>query len=287
MEEGLGLKFWGTRGSMAAPFSNRMVYGGNTSSVSVQWPEGMAVFDGGTGILALGQHLEEAAARGQWDQTRKLHIFVSHVHLDHIMGLPLFPPLFWKAADMEFFGPGEGENSFRQRLGKVIGPPCWPISLEQVSAKIQWHDTRDGDVWSLPGEVKVRVMGSRHPDGTVIYRLDQKGSSVVYGLDCEPGEESGRMWEKYRQFAGNCGLLIFDAPYDEKEYCHFKGFGHGFWQQGLDMAVQCGAKKLCISHHNWKKTDEQLGEMEREAAKEAENRGVSLAFAREGMELTV
>ena len=85
MGDGLQITFWGTRGSMAAPFSDRMSYGGNTSCMSAEWEEQMAVFDGGTGLMALGKRLGEEANLGTRRRDQPIHIFIGHLHLDHIV----------------------------------------------------------------------------------------------------------------------------------------------------------------------------------------------------------
>ncbi len=281
MEEGLRIRFWGTRGSIAAPYSDRMEFGGNTSCVSVDWAEGLAVFDGGTGLVELGRRIKEASGRLSSKETR-IHIFVSHLHLDHIVGLCMFPCLFCRDMAIELYGPCEEGLSFRERFWAAMSHPFWPVTMEQTAARITWHDTKDGDIWILPGDVKVKAMSSRHPDGGVMYRLDGKTGSVVYGLDCEPGEEQGDFWKAYEEFARGCDLLIFDAPYGEEEYEAHRGFGHGFWQQGLLMARKCGAGRLYISHHEWERTDGQLAAAEREARRKACDREGFVVFAREG-----
>lgn len=272
------VEFWGTRGSCPAPFSNRMGYGGNTSCISVSWEEGLAVFDGGTGILALGQQMDK---RGEWDVP--MHIFIGHLHLDHIAGLILFPGLFQRKARIHLYGPsGEGE-SFRTRLSRVLGPPYWPVSVSQVPAQVVWHDGADGDRWELPGGALVQAIPSRHPNEGLLYRLEKDGRSVVYGMDCELGtEDNPEYWERYKAFARDCGLLLFDAPYTREEYPGFRGFGHSFWEQGLQMAKACGAKNLCICHHNWDRADEELKKAEPELAQQLEESGVRAWFAREG-----
>ena len=285
MEDGLRVRFWGTRGSMAAPFPDRMGYGGNTSCVSVEWDEGLAVFDGGTGIMALGRQIEDEIRKGVRDKGQRLHVFVGHLHLDHVMGIPLFPCLFRQGAAVELYGPGGKEHSFRQRLSAIIGHPYWPVSVEQVPARLAWHEAEDGERWQLPGQVTVRVMRSRHPDGCVLYRLEKGSRSVVYGLDCELEEETGLFWGRYREFARDCSVLIFDAPYEEENYGRFRGFGHGFWQQGIRMAEECGAECLCISHHDWGSSDSRLEITEKEACRYGAARGVKVLFARENAEV--
>lgn len=282
MGEGLQITFWGTRGSMAAPFSNRMKYGGNTSCMSAEWMGQMAVFDGGTGLMALGQRLGKEVREGKRKKDQPIHMFIGHLHLDHIVGIPLFPCLFWKEADLHFYGPGEEAGAFRQNLRTMMGRPYWPVSIDQVPARITWHDTADGDVWELPQGAEVRVMQSMHPDGCVLFRLEREGQSAVYGLDCEMGEEGTDFWEEYREFAKDCSLLVFDSPYGREEYPDYRGFGHSYWQQGIRMAKECRAGRLVISHHDWGRTDEELYAMEQEALSLGKARNVEIVFAREG-----
>ena len=281
MEEGLCVRFWGTRGPMAAPYRDRMEFGGNTSCVSVDWPEGIAVFDGGTGIMELGNRLKEARSKGLWREDQAIHIFVSHLHMDHITGLFLFPCLFEKGMAVELYGPCDVKRSFRECFWPAMNPPFWPVTMAQTTAKVTWHDTEDKDIWNLPGEVTVRVMKSNHPNNCVIYRLERKKQSVVYGLDCELGEDR-EFQKRYREFADGCKMLIFDAPYDRKEYAKVTGFGHSFWQQGVEMAKECRAERLYISHHEWGRTDRQLKDMERAAQAGAGEWNGSVVFAREG-----
>ena len=309
--DGLQVRFWGTRGSGPAPFGNRMEYGGNTSCVSVRYDGGLAVFDAGTGIAALGRRLEEECRLGQWSPETPVHLFIGHLHLDHIQGLPLFSWLFQKGAKVRLYGMGNEEASFRQRISAVFGPPYWPVSIGQVPADISWHEIGPGETIEISGHVcgtakdsgisggaRVRTLRADHPNGGILYRMELGGESVVYGLDCELGvrvqaaeEMSGRaagsgawgssMWERYREFAKGCGLLIFDAPYTETEYPDFRGYGHSFWQQGLWMAKECGAKRLCICHHDWGRTDREIAAMERLLKEQAAAFRIRAEFARE------
>lgn len=305
VEEGLLVQIWGARGSCPTPFPDRMVYGGNTSCVSAEWKEGLAVFDGGTGILGLGRSMEERRERqgGEDLESLPVHIFIGHLHLDHILGLPLFTWLFRKGVQVHLYGPARQEGeTFRERLTAVLGPPYWPISIDQVPACLVWHDVREGSFWELPGGVSVRAMASRHPDGCVLYRIQRNGLSVVYGMDCELAEDEGEaltgadrsdpsvagadradlaiagadpadtagavggeeLWETYRRFAEGTSLLLFDAPYTRKEYPAFRGFGHSYWEMGLLMARACHAGRLCLCHHDQTRRDMELMQMEKE-----------------------
>ncbi len=281
MESSLQVRFWGTRGSGPAPFADRMKYGGNTSCVSVRFAGGLVIFDAGTGLIPLGRRLEEAYRQGEWDPAVPVHIFIGHLHLDHINGLPQFAWLFQKGAAIHIYGFSGGEFSFRQRVKTVCGPPYWPVAIEQVPAALTWHEIGPEETIEISGEARVRTMKAEHPNGGLLFRMESGNQSVVYGLDYELGETP--VWEQYREFARECGLLIFDAPYTEKEYPAYRGFGHSFWQQGVRMAGECHAARLCISHHDWGRTDGEMEKMERTLKEQAAGLEVEAEFAREGM----
>lgn len=299
LREGLWVKIWGSRGSCPSPFADRMAYGGNTSCVSVQWENGLAVFDGGTGLLALGQWLEEGCRLGKIDPGLEIHLFIGHLHLDHILGLVLFSRMFKKEASIHLYGPGGEGKSFRKRLAAVLSPPYWPVAVDKLPASITWHDVDKEGEWNLPGQVKVRAMESDHPGGCFLYRLDRGGQSVVYGMDCELREEgkkavemeAGKKEEKgkgggikarYKAFAKDCSLLLFDAPYTGKEYPLYRGFGHSFWEMGLELAGECGAGDVWICHHNWERTDGELDQIGHQLHQRAKSMGLSARIAREG-----
>lgn len=267
-EYGLKVKIWGVRGSLAAPFSDRMKYGGNTSCVSAQWEDGIVVFDAGSGIRALGQELLECTNL----QKRELHIFFSHLHLDHICGLPFLPQLFQKDWTIHLYG----EKGFCEKLKQVIHPPYWPVGFDQMAAAIIWHEFMPGEAAEPAEGVTVHTIRSSHPDNTVLFRLEYQQSRIVYGLDCELTDS---YLEKYCDFVSGSNLLIFDGMYTDEEYERFRGFGHSTWEQGIRILKQSSIGTLCISHHDWGQTDELLDNRERLARFHDER----CMFAREGM----
>lgn len=273
MTDGLCVKIWGTRGSLAAPFSDRMEFGGNTSCVSVTWDDELAIFDCGSGIRALGEELSGS----DFAAKKELHIFITHLHLDHISGLPFFPQIYKKDWTIHLYGYSGEDGGFQKKLNDVIQPPYWPVALTKAGAKLCWHEIVAGKVVELPGGVSVFATFANHPDDTVIYRLEKEHVRVVYGLDYELTEASEA---DFREFVKDSALLIFDGMYTEEELERHRGFGHSSWMQGVQMMETGGVKQLCISHHDWKKTDLELNKLE-QAAQERCDRCL---FAREGME---
>ena len=124
----------------------------------------------------------------------------------------------------------------------------------------------------------MHVTEGDHPNGSSLFRLEADGTSVVYGLD---GSLSDRIRRSYEQFVSGCDLLIFDGMYTDQQYSKVKDFGHSTWQQGVAIKQTCHVGMLCISHHDWARTDSQLDEMQTEMEQIEPN----AVFAREGMKI--
>lgn len=270
MERGLEVKIWGTRGSLAAPYADRMEFGGNSSCVSVKWNGGIAAFDCGTGLHALGQEL-----LADTETLKEVHIFLSHMHLDHICALPFFPLLFRKEWAIHLYGQPTAGETLRETIGRVITPPFWPITLDWAAAEINWHDLKPGECVELSEDVKVQTFQANHGPGALLFRLEQENVSMVYGLDHEITEETR---DAYERFVTGADLVIFDGMYTEEEYERCKGFGHSVWNWGVDLIDRCQIGTVCISHHDWNRTDAVLADMEIQA-KQLNSRCM---FAREG-----
>src|SRR5215510_8099440 len=87
LSEGLKVRFWGVRGSISCSGAEYARYGGNTSCLEVTAGGRRIIFDAGTGIRTLGLELVHQAPNN-------LDIYFTHTHLDHLVGLTFFAPLF-------------------------------------------------------------------------------------------------------------------------------------------------------------------------------------------------
>lgn len=272
MMQGVNVKIWGTRGSMPAPYPDRMIYGANTSCVSVEWDDEILIFDCGTGIRAISDYL----VKDKTPNKKEVHIFISHLHLDHIMGLPFFTQIYIKDWTVHLYGISDLGVSFRERLSLVVGPPYWPVPLDKAGANIVWHELDMEREIMLPGEVKIYFLRSNHPDMTSMFRLEKDQLRIVYGLDCELTDS---FYETYQSFVSESDLLLFDGMYTENEIEGFRGFGHSTWEQGIQIKNTANVKQVCIMHHDWGRTDSELEQMDLTAKSMNEH----CIFAREGM----
>ena len=274
MTKGLDVTIWGTRGSMTALYHDRAEFGANTSCISAEWDNGIVIFDCGSGIRGFGLDLLK---RNQI-VNKKLHIFISHLHLDHIMGLPFFPIIYMKDWTIHFYGSSDENTTFKKALTEIMAPPYWPVALEHVGAEMHWHQVNSGDSFELPGSAVVRVLRANHPNSTVIYRLEIGDKHIVYGLDYEVTTECQ---SEYESFVKDSTMLFFDGMYTAEELPNYRGFGHSSWEQGIQIMESCNIDQLHITHHDWSRNDQALNSLEQKA-KEMNDR---CTFAREGMKI--
>jgi len=272
MQPSIKLKFWGVRGSIAVPGPGTARYGGNTPCVEIRCAGNTIIFDGGTGLRALGDTFLTNGAILDAD------LFLSHCHLDHVSGLPFFTPMFAKCHRIRIWaGNLLPRYSLEQALRTMMSPPLFPIEVESFKAVIEYRDFRAGDAISLRDGATLRTAMLNHPDGAVGYRLDCNGKSVAYVTDTElpPGEiDAGIM-----SLASGADLLIFDATYTESEIATRRGWGHSTWKDAIRLADAAGASTLCLFHHDPAHDDAFMDDLGAQAA--AARRGT--VVAREGM----
>ena len=184
------LKIWGCRGSVPTPGADTETYGGNTSCVEVLLDDDTAlVLDAGTGIRALGLDLVE---RG----TRRIHLFLTHLHLDHLEGLRFFAPLWDDRVRIEIWGPRSPVLSLHDRILRSFSPPLFPLDLRDVPARVTFHDLPAAP-WQAGG-ISLAADLVLHPGPTLGFRLESGESTLAYLPDHEPalagiGESAARL----------------------------------------------------------------------------------------------
>jgi len=203
------VKLWGTRGSLASPGADTLRFGGNTSCVSVEGSEGtIIVLDGGTGIRNLGQSLPE--------DIKRVYILLTHLHMDHVQGLPFFAPLRRQGVEVHIWGPASTMLSLRSRLLRYLSPPLFPVSVREILSDLHFHELPSGTIEIKEFQVTAQLI--IHPNPTVGYRIQDLDSAVTYLPDHEPalGTKTfpiGEDWTSGYALAEGSDLLIHDAQY--------------------------------------------------------------------------
>lgn len=259
----------GVRGSFPATGGDFLEYGGNTSCFLADLGNETVILDAGSGLASLGAAVPLPGGR------KRVHILLSHLHLDHIMGLFSFPLLHDPAAEICLYGEACGGAGLRSLLGAVLGPPYWPLGLDDFQARIQVRELAPGARLSLGDGVSLSTLRGNHPGNSLLYRLEGGGKTVVYALDCEMDRDTHAALTR---FAQNADLLIWDATFAPGDLK--KGWGHSGWQEGLDLGRLAGVKRVLMAHYAQTYSDRFLSEQEKLGG--ADSRCL---FAREGMVL--
>jgi ribonuclease BN (tRNA processing enzyme) len=214
MKDEFTLTFFGVRGSYPVPGRATRRYGGNTSSLLLEVAGRTIILDAGTGIIQAGRFLSQPAAAG-----KAIHIFLSHLHSDHIMGLPFFSPMFNPAAEIFLHYPEEGDGDARRALEALFLPPYSPITLQGIKARLSFAPLAAAAAGSLDLGGGVEVAYIRHDShprlGVLIYRVGSGVRRMVYATDVEsPGGFSAEL----RSFITGADLLVHDSQYFEHDY---------------------------------------------------------------------
>lgn len=238
---------WGTRGSIPVAGPGTIRYGGDTSCVAVKCQGGgLIILDGGSGIRALNTDLE------QDQRIDRIDILLSHLHMDHVQGLPFFAPMLDTDVAVHVWGPVSTTRKLRDRISRYLSPPLFPIRVRDLENVI-FHDVVPG-VFEL-GPIRVTADLVSHPGATLGYRLDENGSVLTYISDHEPalGYNSfpeDPKWTSGFQLAKDADVLIHDAQYNEQEYAQRVGWGHSSVAQLAEFVRMTGPDKIVSFHHD-------------------------------------
>jgi len=244
---------WGSRGSIATPGPETAGYGGNTSCVEVRGDDGtLLVLDAGTGIRRLGATLGPMP---------RVDILLTHLHMDHLLGLGFFGPLHDARTEVHIWGPASATLDLRTRLSRYLSPPLFPVHLRDLECKLLIHEVPCGPI-SL-GDLTITADLICHPDPTVGYRIRSGTHTLAYLTDHEPalGVRSFPVeaeWTSGYALAADADLLIHDAQYSDAEYRDHAGWGHSSIGQALAFAKLARARHLVTFHHDPSHTDVDL-----------------------------
>jgi ribonuclease BN (tRNA processing enzyme) len=275
----------GARGSIpvADPGCNR--YGGNTSCVAVELQDGpLVVLDAGTGIRRLGSELAGTGAR--------VHVLLTHLHLDHIMGLLFFAPLHDPDAEVTIWGPPSTAAGLRTRLARYLSTPLSPVEIRELPARVRYRECPEGS-WQI-GSATVRADAVAHRGPTLGYRLEESDVSLAYIPDHEPAlgqrlDRDAPEWISGHALARGASVLLHDGQYTEAEYASTVGWGHSTVPDALTFAHRAEAERVVLFHHDPGHDDDMLDALGEEAAARWAALGAAgeLALAREGETIVV
>lgn len=249
-------RVWGCRGSLPTPGEATVRYGGNTSCVQVETSDGVPVIlDAGTGIKRLGAELGSA---------ERIHVLLTHLHLDHVKGLRFFDPLWRETTEVHIWGPSSPMYSVRDRIARAFSPPLFPVDLGDIPATLVFHDV-PAEAWELEG-IRIEAQHVSHPGSTVGYRLEQKGHVLAFIPDHEPVlgvplDSLETEWISGHALAAGADVLVHDCQFSEPEYLDRVGWGHSSVADAVGFARRAGVGRLVLFHHDPDRADDEVDQL--------------------------
>ena len=270
------LELLGVRGSTCAPGADFVRYGGHTSCVAVRADDAAVptlVLDAGTGLRSLTGMLDGAAFDGS--------IVLSHLHWDHMQGLPFFAAGDRDASRVDLYLPAQDGRSGRDLLAQAFSPPAFPITPEGLKGRWTEHAIEPGEL-EIEG-FTVRAVDVAHKGGrTYGYRVSDASGSVAYLPDHAP---AAGLSDDARALMRGVDVLLHDAQFLEGERPIAVDYGHATVEDCIRLATDAGAGTLVLFHHSPVRTDDALDGIGELAADLAGD--LRVVVAREGETVTV
>jgi phosphoribosyl 1,2-cyclic phosphodiesterase len=270
-------------------FDVRGTYGGNSSCVEVEaWDPATTtehiVLDLGSGVRALaGAKLARYGAANP----QTYHVFMSHLHWDHIMGFPFFTPAYIPGNRIVIYGcHAELETAFRRQQE----PISFPVAFHQLAADIEFVQMAPGVPLKI-NDVTVTAKLQLHAGDSYGYRLEQGGKAMVYSTDSEHKLDNAAERLAFVEFFHNADLVIFDAMYSLADCISVKAdWGHSSSAVGVELCQLAGVHTLCLFHHEPIYDDARISSVLAETRHYAEITGeapLEIVSAYDGMEITL
>ena len=249
------LTFYGVRGSCPCSGPSYSIFGGATACVLVETgSEIPIIFDAGTGMRALGTDLQP----GLVERGVPLHarVLLTHLHYDHLLGLPFFSPLEDPGAVVEIYGPRQGEISLSDLINGAVTPPFFPVQMKEFACDVRLVEVSDEDFDTEDATVSSRWV--EHTDPTLGFRVESGGLSVAYLPDHQAPLDRLSVADGVRELCRGVDVLIHDAQYDDEEFVRRSDWGHSTVAYAVRVALEVGARQLVLFHHDPAHDDERI-----------------------------
>jgi ribonuclease BN (tRNA processing enzyme) len=236
------------------------------------------VFDLGTGLRAFGDTQPH-------DGTFSGTALLTHIHWDHVQGLPFFPPADRVGARFDIFGPQQDSESLSELFDGFMRPPYFPVTCSDLRGDIRFHEVLKDDFSVGNAEVSVRPVP--HCGATVGYRVTSGNRIVTYISDHQAPLTLDSVSDSVLELAEGADVLIHDAQYTRSEFEQKAHWGHCTFDYAVTVAREAGAKTLVLFHHDPSHGDDDLDDLLAEARGLAGAGGPQVIAAYEGLRLSL
>lgn len=277
------IKFWGTRGSIAVPGKDTNIYGGNTTCLEITLQSGRKVIiDAGTGIRSLGEKL---ATENEYVD---IHLLITHIHWDHILGFPFFPPIHDPHSKILVDGHSTCMKGLRYTFDNKMGDGFFPVKFDDLKAKIRYIEKIVKNKLEIDGTL-IDSIPLQHPQGGFGFRFREGDKMMIFITDNELREDAwiGRTPYEYAKFCEDAEVLIHDCQYIPQEINERRGWGHSDYEAVVDMAHKASVRRLILIHHDPSRKDSEVADIELKCQELAElkNSSMIIEAAKEESEL--
>lgn len=257
-------------------------YGGNTTCVSVTSNTGkIYVIDAGSGIRALGDEL----MKGDFGKGKgELPIFITHVHWDHIQGLPFFKPVYIPGNVLHFHSPYQ---NLHDCFKKQMSAPFFPATYESTGSTKKYTLLKPGKTLQLEDDFFVDCFSLNHPNESHAYRFREGNRVFIFATDVEFTGESIENVQSENDFFMNADLLVMDSQYTLDESFNKFTWGHTSYTMAVNCGIRWKTKRLVLTHHEPAYNDDKLRSIARDAVRHRNSMKLetpAIDIAREGME---
>ena len=234
-------------------------------------------------LLDLGTGVAQAPYTGPWEGFHATAL-VTHLHFDHVLGLPFFAPVHQPAARLDVFGPVQSEGSLEQAFAALVRPPFFPLRIADLRADLRFFEVADATF--EVGRAKVTARPVPHPGPTVGYRLECDGKVVCYVSDHQAPQSLEGVADSVLELCHRADLLIHDAQYTRQEFLAKPDWGHCTVDYAALVAREAGVRRLCLFHHDPSRSDDQLDALVEDVRANARP-DLSVFAAAQGQTLTI
>ena len=298
------ITFWGVRGSYPVPGAATVRYGGQTSCVEARTSAGETVIiDAGTGLRSLGNKLAGEAG----GKPRQYHVLLSHVHWDHIQGLPFFSPAYVPGTTISVYALLTAADELNQVIGGITRHEFFPLPLESVPAVFDFHQVEPGVDFAIGG-FHITPIALNHPFGSVGYRIDGDGASWAYVADTAPFDQVlhkqhflkgletltaddrtalASMKDALLARLKGVDTVVYDTHFLPEEYARFPHYGHSTPDQALELCAEAGVRRLVLYHHAPSHSDDQMDEIAASYLAKGAPLGIEVLTSFEGMTIAI
>lgn len=265
----------GVRGSTAAPGADFLCYGGHTSCVALAHDGDDAptlVLDAGTGVRAVTRLLGGRAFSGT--------ILLTHLHWDHVQGLPFFRGADNAASRVNLLLPEQPDGQDAASvLARAMSPPHFPMTPGDLRGAWSFETIAPGET-SIEGFTVLAREIPHNGGRTFGYRVSDASATLTYMPDhCPtslgPGADGcGEYHPAALELAAGADALLHDAQLLPEELAAEGCFGHSSVEYPVALGERAGAHRVVLVHHHPERTDAALESL---AARMAGKPAVSVA----------